>query len=411
MEKCRPYDGSGDHTGLVVHKLTFWEAAMMVVGSTIGSAVLGLAYATRKAGWPVLFIWLIVSAILSTASMLYVAETALRTEKPLQLSGLAQKYIGSKGSWMLFFAVGATSFCSLIAYTNGCGKILSEFLQVSFQTGSLIFIIPATVVVWFGLKATGVAEKFISGGMSLILIVLVAASFIFAKVPFSDIMYTHWIYAMPIFNITVFCFAVQYIVPELSRGLSHAPQQIVPSILVAMIISLAILALVPLSVYLMLPVSEITEVASLSWGKVLPGKMFFVLVNLFGFGAMLTSFWAISESFLTNIIDKFQFKSETDFKTRFGTLIFIVVPPFLLAYYGIVSFVNAIYLAGTLGGIIMSVLPVFMLNAAKRKGDKEPIWQCGWMSCSFIQGLVVAVFCFAGLYSVAGLFGMLPAGW
>lgn len=402
MEKCRPYDGSGDHTGLVVHKLTFWEAAMMVVGSTIGSAVLGLAYATRKAGWPVLFIWLIVSAILSTASMLYVAETALRTEKPLQLSGLAQKYIGSKGSWMLFFAVGATSFCSLIAYTNGCGKILSEFLQVSFQTGSLIFIIPATVVVWFGLKATGVAEKFISGGMSLILIVLVAASFIFAKVPFSDIMYTHWIYAMPIFNITVFCFAVQYIVPELSRGLSHAPQQIVPSILVAMIISLAILALVPLSVYLMLPVSEITEVASLSWGKVLPGKMFFVLVNLFGFGAMLTSFWAISESFLTNIIDKFQFKSETDFKTRFGTLIFIVVPPFLLAYYGIVSFVNAIYLAGTLGGIIMSVLPVFMLNSAKRKGDKEPIWQCGWISCSFIQGLVVAVFCCRTFWNVTG---------
>ena len=121
MRKNMPYDGNGGHTGLVVHKLTFWEAAMMVVGSTIGSAVLGLAYATRKAGWPVLFIWLIVSALLSTASMLYVAETALRTEKPLQLSGLAQKYIGSKGSWLLFFAVGATSFCSLIAYTNGCG--------------------------------------------------------------------------------------------------------------------------------------------------------------------------------------------------------------------------------------------------------------------------------------------------
>ena len=63
MEKCSTYDGSGDNTGLVVHKLTFWEAAMMVVGSTIGSAVLGLAYATRKAGWPVLFIWLIVSSL------------------------------------------------------------------------------------------------------------------------------------------------------------------------------------------------------------------------------------------------------------------------------------------------------------------------------------------------------------
>ena len=32
---------------------------------------------------------------------------------------------------------------------------------------------------------------------------------------------------------------------------------------------------------------------------------------------------------------------------------------FILAYSGLVSFVDAIYLAGTFGGVIMSVLPVF----------------------------------------------------
>ena len=30
--------------------------------------------------------------------MLYVAETALRTRRPLQLSGLAEKYVGKTGS-------------------------------------------------------------------------------------------------------------------------------------------------------------------------------------------------------------------------------------------------------------------------------------------------------------------------
>jgi amino acid permease len=91
---------------LEVHRLSFTEAVMLVVGATIGSGVLGLAYASRKAGWPVLLTWLLVAGFLSIASMLYVAETALRTRQPLQLSGLAEKYVGKAGSWLIFFSVG-----------------------------------------------------------------------------------------------------------------------------------------------------------------------------------------------------------------------------------------------------------------------------------------------------------------
>lgn len=50
-------------SALKVHRLTFMEAAMLVVGSTIGSGVLGLAYASRLAGWPVPFVWLVVAGI------------------------------------------------------------------------------------------------------------------------------------------------------------------------------------------------------------------------------------------------------------------------------------------------------------------------------------------------------------
>ena len=249
---------------LKIHRLTFWEATMLVVGSTIGSGVLGLAYASRSAGWPVLVTWLVIAGFFSLVSMLYVVETTMRTKEPLQLSGLAQRYVGKIGSWAIFFSVGATSFCSLIAYTSGCGKILSELFGISVQMGSLLFALPATMIVWLGLKATGVAEKFLSSGMIVLLILLVGGSFLSATVPVADILYTNWKYAVPVFNITVFCYAVQYIVPELSRGLSHRPQQVVPSIVVAFIISLLILAIVPFAVFLMLPAHEITEVASLA---------------------------------------------------------------------------------------------------------------------------------------------------
>lgn len=81
-------------------------------------------------------------------------------------------------------------------------------------------------------------------------------------------------------------------------------------------ISFLILASVPLSVFLMLPVAEITEVASLSWGRALQPDIFFFLVNAFAFCAMLTSFWAISESFLTNMVNRLHLASEGAVKGR-----------------------------------------------------------------------------------------------
>ena len=45
---------------LSVKKLTFWEAAMIIVGANIGAGILGLAYSSRKAGWPILLMWLII---------------------------------------------------------------------------------------------------------------------------------------------------------------------------------------------------------------------------------------------------------------------------------------------------------------------------------------------------------------
>lgn len=66
---------------LETHKLTFWEAAMIIVGANIGAGVLGLAYSARLAGWPILVFWLIVAGVFTTISMLYVAESTLRTEK------------------------------------------------------------------------------------------------------------------------------------------------------------------------------------------------------------------------------------------------------------------------------------------------------------------------------------------
>ena len=107
----------------------------------------------------------------------------------------------------------------------------------------------------------------------------------------------------------------------------------------------------------------------------------------------------------------FHFKDETNFFTRLISVILVCVPPFYLAYSGMVGFVDAIYLAGTFGGVIMSILPVMMLRGARESGDVEPEWKCGWYSAGCVQTLLIVLFCGAAVYAIFDLLGMLPKAW
>jgi len=395
---------------LVVAKLTFWEAVMMIVGANIGSGILGLAFASAKAGWPILVIWLVVAGFFTTISMLYVAETTLRTRIPMQLPGLAEKYVGKLGSWLIFISVVANAMGCLIAYTNGSGRIISAALGVSSQVGSLMFSIPAIIVVWLGLKATGISEKILSWGMVVLVGVIIIASFFAPDAKFSNVIYSNWTYAVPVFNVAIFCYIAQYLVPELARGLRHAPAKLAPAVLLGMVMTGVLLALVPLSVLALTGPENVTQVATIAWGQAL-GQWAFFVANLFALCAMMSSYWAVGGTFLTNIVDKFKFKSEKDFKTRILCIAVVVVPPFILAYSGLVSFVDAIYLAGTFGGVIMAILPALMLRSSRKNGDMEPGWKCGWFASPVIMGIMIVLFCAAGVYAILNLAGVLPSAW
>lgn len=395
---------------LSVKKLTFWEAALIIVGANIGSGILGLAYSIRKAGWPILLLWLILAGVFTTISMLYVAETTLRTRKTMQLPGLAEKYVGKTGAVLVFISVCANSIGCMIAYTNGSGNILSQLLGVSRPVGSLLFTIPAVIVVWFGLKATGVAEKFISSGMIVLLTIIIGFSFLSGKAEVSRAIYSNWIYAVPVFNVAIFCYIAQYAVPELARGLRHDAKALPKAITIGMLITGILLALVPLAVISLTGPDNVTEVATLAWGQAL-GTWAFFAANLFALCAMMTSYWAVGGSMLTNIVDMFKFKSEDDPKTRLTAIACVALPPFALAYSGLVSFVDAIYLAGTFGGVIMSILPALMVNSARKNGDMEPSWKCGWYASKGMQAVIITLFCAAAVYALLNLAGILPSAW
>lgn len=395
---------------LKVTKLTLYEAVAIIVGANVGSGILGLAYSSRLAGWPILVLWLAVAGLFTTFSMLYVAESALRTKKPLQLPGLAEKYVGKVGSVLIFISVCANSIGCMVAYTTGSGNILCTLLGLPNWAGSLLFTVPCVLIVWFGLKATGLWEKFMSTGMVVLLGIIVIASFLSGKADVSRAVYANWTYAVPLLSSAIFCYIAQYAVPELARGMRHTPKKLPVAIILGMFITGVLLAVVPLAVLSLTGAEEVTQVATLAWGQAL-GTWALYTANIFALCAMMTSYWAVGGSMLTNIVDMFKLKDEKDTKTRLIAIACTVLPPFILAYAGLVSFVDAIGWAGTFGGVIMSIVPVLMLNNARKKGDIEPEWKCGWYAHPAVQGMIIVIFSLAAIYFICSMIGILPAGW
>lgn len=391
--------------------LSFVEGVAMIVGTNIGAGVLSIAFAARKAGFMPLLFWLVVVGIFTTITMLYVAESTLRTRAHLQLSGLSKRYVGGAGSWLMFASVCVNSLGALTAYMSGSGKLLQSLLGLSPSTGSLLFFLPAAGVLWLGLKAIGRSEKVICASMLLMLMLLFVATFLQENTHLVRLLDGNWLFMIPVFNVVVFCFSAQYIVPEMARGFSDKPRQLPKAIITGMAITFLLLAAVPLSVIALNGLENISEVATLNWGQAL-GNWAFFSANIFALCAMLTSYWGLGGSFLTNIGDRFNWDVDNLPWRRLLGMLIVVAPPFALAYSGMVSFVNALYIAGVFSGVVLSVMPMLILKGARASGDQQPEWQCHRLiTRPVIKLVIVAIYLASALYAIASLFNWLPSGW
>ena len=85
--------------------------------------------------------------------------------------------------------------------------------------------------------------------------------------------------------------------------------------------------------------------------------------------------------------------------------------PLYLTLSGKVGFVDAIYFSGTFAAAIMAILPIFMVNKARKEGDIEPLWTCGNLASPFIQLIIIILYGGTIIYAILGVFNILPQGW
>lgn len=394
----------------ITKKLTFLEGVSMLVGTNIGIGILSIAHTAKNAGFMPLLFWLVIGGILSTITMLYIAEATLRTKAHLQLTGLSVKYIGPVAKILMFISVAVTAMWALVAYEKSAGDIVNDIFGIPKYMGSILFFIPAAGVLWLGLKAIGRGEKQIVGIMFIVLVVLIISTFFKAQINFNYVLETHWdiVAIIPIFNTVVFVYSSQYIVPEMARGFAHNPSMLPKAIILGNVVTFCMLALVPLSAIILEGLQNISDVVTLSWGRAI-GTWAYLIANLFGLFAILTSYWGLGGMFITNIADQINKDADNNLKIRFIILLFVALPPLFLALFNLVETIgDALYWPGVVGGVILSFFPILILQNARKYGDEPAKWTCpSILTSTIVKIIIVVVYLAATLLSVAIKYGFL----
>lgn len=388
--------------------ITPLQGVALIFGTNIGAGILSLPYAGRNGGFLALFIALVIAGTLTTISMLYVAEVALRTKEPLQLSGLAERYLGNWGRWAVFAAIMINGTGALIAYAAGSGNLINNLLGWPPMVGTLVFFAIGSFIMWKGLEATGATETVITAVMATIILILCGWTFIGPGISWENVWVFHPYFIIPIMNLAVFTFMAQYVVPELTRGMEEKySAQISKSIIAGMVVTGFTLSLVPFAA-LGLMGTEVSEVVTLSWGEEL-GRSAYYMANIFALLAMFTSFMAIGYTTMRNILDIAHWPQHG--WQRVVAVGITVGIPLVISFLGLGGFVSALSYAGGLAGVIMSIVPVLLLNTARKHGERQPVWTVGWSSHPVMQWLIIIIYGLAGLYSVGSILGLVPAGW
>ena len=388
--------------------LSVLQGIALIFGTNIGAGILSLPYAARHGGFLALAVALTVAGLLTTFSMMYIAEVSQRTKEPLQLSGLAEKYLGQAGRWVIFLAIMVNSIGALIAYAAGSGSLLNNLTCLPQLAGTLLFFALGSFIMFKGLHATGLVEGLVTTGMAAIILALSLWTIVGPGITLSNLVEFRPFFIVPIMNLAVFTFMAQYVVPELVRGLGDTNPRAIPTALVGGMSATGFtLALVPF-VALGLLGDDVSEVVTLSWGEAL-GPLAYYLANIFALLAMFTSFVAIGYTAMRNILDITRWEEHGPL--RLAAVGLTVLPPLAISIAGLGGFVSALSYAGGFAGAAMSILPVLMLRAARQKGELEPVWKVTWQAHPLAQGILIVTYTVAFIYSVAAIFGLLPNGW
>ncbi len=342
-------------------KKEFFNATWTLIGITLGAGILGLPYIISKAGFLTGLIVMLIVGLIMLLTTLYYGEIILRTKGKHQITGLAEKYLGSKSKHFIFIINTLSIYGALAAYTIGIGQALTALLGFSPKILSIISFIILSILIYFNIK---IIEKFESIFTPLkIIIAIIISILMFKFINLNNLLVFNVKNILIPYGISIFAFTGISAIPEMSEELRNK-KYLLYSIITGMVITFIIYILFILS--LVGSLNSINEVATVSLSQFGPGIK--LLANLFAVFAMVTGFIVLGFALKESLILDYKVKN------RKSWLIVIIVP-FLILISGYIGFTKILELIGAIaiGILLLSIL--IMHSKAQKLGDRKPEYE------------------------------------
>ncbi|MBI5732109.1 MAG: hypothetical protein HY982_01990, partial [Candidatus Magasanikbacteria bacterium] len=348
----------------------------------------GIPYAVVKVGWLIGVLYIVCLGLLIMGLNLMLGEITLRTKEPLQLAGLAGRYLGRRGKTIMATTSLFSSFGALLAYLIGEGVILQSLLGGSLLFWSLIFWAIASFFVFLGLSIVKKADILLT---LIILGIVLAISFLSApQIKLPHLSTTSLNNILLPFGVILFALQGASAIPQVKEILPASQKRMKTAIITASLIIIGAYLLFMTAV-LGVTGQATTEVATIGLGKKL-GNGVLILASVFGLFTMGTCFLNVALAIKRVFI--------WDFKiSRFKAWLITVGVPLILFLAGIRSFIKTIDFIGSLFGSLTAIFVISIYWRAKQKGDLTP-HRYKLHHTLLLSVLIIIIFLIASLYNL-----------
>ena len=359
--------GSPETGFLAKHKTLVGIGTML--GAIVGAGILAIPYVMAQSGLLLGFILTVVLGLSLLLVNLMAGEIVLRTKKQHQLTGYAEKYLGSWGKRVMMFSMVFSIYGALTAYLIGLGETAAAI----FHWGNplmytIICFIIASSIIYRGVKATGTVDSILMG--LLMVIIFFITVFSYQNINFDRLTALNLAKLFAPYGVVLFALMGIPAVPEVQEVLEQQKQKMKKVLIIG--------SLIPIFLYLLFagvvvgviglenfevlaPNQRIATVALSIYSSPILG----IFANLIAILAMFTSFLTLG----TAMIEMYEYDYAF---SHLWALLLTFILPLLIALFSLSTFITVIAVTGAIAGGLQTILIIFIFWKAKIYGDRKP---------------------------------------
>lgn len=362
-------------------RLSTFETISMIVGNSIGTGIIAVPYlATKNSMLDV--IWMVAIAyIVNVILHLIIAELSynnggvqlVKSFEGELFTGRMKKVF----SWIMFIVYGLAIMIGVSGNINGGAQIFVNWFNIPLWAAQLIYYVIAGIVVFIGMKAVGIAQKYAVAVLMFIVAVMTIGTFMHPV----NALYTapfHLNNLLALYSMVVFATSANQAVIQVVKGLDGNAGKIRKTIFAGFGLSSLFVLIVTLTVLLGTKGTLDKELAYMQLGESI-GKWAMILAGIFSLFALLTTFWSNTLA-LRDVVHE-----QIGIGNRISWLI-ATIPCILFAIFGVSSF---IVLTRIMSGVVVlvSIMLVLTYGKSRKKAGRSPI--CGVFGTMPFQVLMV----------------------